>query len=153
MELWQEIALQHGKARQMAFSRALRAELQRICDALPEAKALQGVVRPTEREESHAKSAAKSARSASAYVQSLPQSPTDPEAPKEDVSLRHVDVQKDEDRFATNPWMGASRLMALPFSCLRLGTSCILAVRETLCCAPPAFEAEEKISSPPMGGL
>ena len=104
VELWQDIALQHGKARQMAFSRALRAELQRIFDAADSV-----AVRPSktplktkEREESDVKSA----RSASAYMQPLPQSQPTPEDPKEDVSLRHVDVQK-EDRFASNPWMGA----------------------------------------------
>ena len=144
-EQWQDIAQQTGKARQVAFSRALRVELERINAALPAALPTSAPARrprpnsPGETAQTVESEApvvpaaqpqaqqaqqvqqlqqatvAATPKSASCYIQPLrPAEAVQPMEPVEpgldEVSLRHVDVQKDEGKFASNPWMGVSRL-------------------------------------------
>ncbi|CAK9113711.1 unnamed protein product [Durusdinium trenchii] len=155
-EQWQDIAQQTGKARQMAFSRALKAELERIQAALPlrrtppansgarlrplrpespsEEQVEAPTAQPEEQPQAHLQlpapqalqaqtraqpveaaelaqparrtGAAAAAKSASYYMQPL--SPAEHAEPGlDEVSLKHIDVEKDEGRFAHNPWMGA----------------------------------------------
>ena len=182
VELWEDIAKQTGKARQVAFSRALRKELERISAALPlgsvgagpstshrrQRTASDDVTR-AELPQSAAPFAAPAAapavpaaaeqladpavpavqgpaqlpavaavqvapaaevvrpapKNARHYMQLLqpaeglqgaqgPQGPQDgrdaqPAAgPLDELNLRHIDVQKDDARFANHPWMGVT---------------------------------------------
>lgn len=176
VELWQDIAKQTGKARQVAFSRALRKELERISAALPlgsvgaapstshrrQRTASDDIAR-AELPQSAAPFAAPAApaepvaaeqlpdpavsavavaaqpaveavqvapgvevarpapKNARHYMQPLrhaedPQGPQTPQGgrdaqpaagPLDELNLRHIDVQKDDARFANHPWMGA----------------------------------------------
>ena len=155
VELWQDIAKQTGKARQVAFSRALRKELERLSAALPlgplgpfgppssqSSARRQGqepatfeepgdlAEEPMESTPAPAPAPAPAAAPAAAptpaaapaavvtppvvrpavknarhYMQPL-QPPAPETSPLDDLSLRHIDVQKDDARFASHPWMG-----------------------------------------------
>ena len=177
VELWQDIAKQTGKARQVAFSRALRKELERISAALPlgsvgaapstshrrQRTASDDIAR-AELPQSAAPFAAPAApaepvaaeqlpdpavsavavaaqpaveavqvapgvevarpapKNARHYMQPLrhaadPQGPQTPQGgrdaqpaagPLDELNLRHIDVQKDDARFANHPWMGVT---------------------------------------------
>lgn len=180
VELWQDIAKQTGKARQVAFSRALRKELERISAALPLGSVGTGPstshrrqrtasddVPRAELPQSAASFAAPAAapavpvaaeqladpavpavhavpvqppavesvqvapgvevarpapKNARHYMQLLqhaegPQGPQGPQGgrdaqpaagPLDELNLRHIDVQKDDARFANHPWMGVT---------------------------------------------
>ena len=158
VEVWQDIAKQTGKARQVAFSRALRQELERIHAALPVGPVPHAVNHPrrsepfaqpkggsepsvpaeptqptpatpampvgradqSEQPEALAPPAPPlqtlvAPKSASHYMQPLRPTPERGEVSPQptsgaldDLSLRHIDVQKDEARFASHPWMGVA---------------------------------------------
>lgn len=143
VELWNDIAKQTGKARQVAFSRALRKELERISAALPVASSTSVRRSRTESEDATPGAPAGNPQpqplpeparlqapvpNARQYIQQLkplqPVQPLQPSQPLQplkplqpnssevapsavdDLSLRHIDVQKDDARFASHPWMG-----------------------------------------------
>lgn len=177
-EQWQDIAQQTGKARQMAFSRALKAELERIQAALPlrrtppansgarlrplrpespsEEQVEAPTAQPEEQPQAHLQlpapqalqaqtraqpveaaelaqparrtGAAAAAKSASYYMQPL--SPAEHAEPGlDEVSLKHIDVEKDEGRFAHNPWMGVSCLQEIRVERMKLSSSHFLLVQ------------------------
>ncbi|CAE7629406.1 Scn11a [Symbiodinium pilosum] len=111
---WKELLTQTGKARQVAFSRALRVELEKISNSLP-ATGAREASQPTR--ELHpappVAQATKRQKDPSCYTQRLqPSVPAIEErgasAPTADPSLRHVDLPQRQG-VGSGPWQGAGK--------------------------------------------